>query len=177
MIKHVAFRMVFSSLSSTGQWNEQRTIDLKSIDRVIRCSHLRLQIEVRIFFLKELFKLRKSRSFDRLSGDRAFELKRRLVRRVHGQLNGKAILDMEVREDSLFTMLADAFAFQLIVDALRFKPNFNSFSGRGENVDVDVGTLPNMTGEGASDNLRSEVLQHSHQSQGFDAHLAKTIKS
>ena len=109
------------------------------------------------------------------AGDRALEHVVRLVRRVDRQLEGKAVDEVHVREDSLLAVLADLLALDRVVEAVLIEQVRDRLGRVGEHVQVDVGALPDVAGEDAADEPRAKRREPAHHRQRGQPHGEQVV--
>jgi hypothetical protein len=91
-----------------------------------------------------------------LAGDRTLEDVMRLVARVDGQFEREAVLDVNVDERPLLAVLPHPLALDLVGHALVVQRACNGLDAVGKQVQVNVRTAADVTGQGAADQPGAE---------------------
>ena len=99
-----------------------------------------------------------------------------LVAGVDGQLEGKAIVDVDVDEDPLLALLADFLALDLVRKSLSVENGGHRLDAVGKDVQIDVGTAANVAREGAADQAGPECPQQPHHAEGLQTHVAEVFR-
>ena len=87
------------------------------------------------------------------------------------------LMNVEMRKDPLFAMLADDFAFYAVVEAFCIQARLNRFGRGRKDMNINVGAVSNMPGESAADDLWAKSTQKPHDSQRFDPHFPQTVEA
>src|SRR5262245_15888240 len=171
--QHIPLGVIARRLLDALQRRQQRPKRL--VRFFLRLRGWSIQVGVRILAADQLLKLADRGPLDRLAGDRASEDIVRLVFRIDGQLEGKAIGDVDVREGAGLAVLDDLLALDLEHIPLALEQAGDAIDAIAEQVQVDVGAVADVAGHDAADEPRPERAQQTHESQGGEAHLAQIL--
>jgi hypothetical protein len=138
-----------------------------------RVEHGEVEIEVGILAGEERFELADAGPLDGLAGNGAFEDVMGLVGRIDGQLEGKAVLDVDMRKDALFVVLLDALSLDVVDDALLVEDVGDRADPVAKQVQVDVAAGADVPGHDAADEAGAVWREQPHQAQRLDPHLAE----
>ena len=139
VVQRIAFGMVPRVLLDVLQRQQQRFVDLKTVDAVLPARAIAsFEVHVGILAREQLFQFGNAGPLDRFAGDRALEDVVGLVGGVDRQLEGKSVRDMNVREDAFLAVFADPFALDVVDHSLVVQRSGHGVDAVGEDVQVDV---------------------------------------
>src|SRR5262249_27171252 len=89
----------------------------------------------------------------------------------------EAIREMDVRENSFFSMLPHLFAFDGVRKTVDIEQMCYCFGRVGEHVQVDIGTLPHVAGENTANQPRTKWREAAHHRESRQAHGEQIMRA
>ncbi len=176
VVERVAFGVILGTLLDAFERLQEHPVELEAVDLILDPLDLEIEVDLGVFELEGVLELGDRGSFDRLAGDRGFEDVVDLVLGIQGQLVGETIVDVNMREDSLFAILDDSLTLDFIRQGIFVEGVGDDGLAVGKDVDVDIGTVPDVAGPDAADQAGSEPREFAHQAKGLEAHVVEVLE-
>ena len=84
-------------------------------------------------------------------------------------------MHVDVVKYAMLALFSDLLAFDLVTHIFIVENKCHRLHTIGKQVEIDVRTTANMTGQYAADQPRTKGLQQPHQSQGFQSHGQQVV--
>ena len=107
VVEGVSFGVVLRPLLHAFERLEQHPVELEAVDVVLDALDLEVEVDVGVLGLERGLQLGDRGPLDRPAGDGGFEHVMDLVLGVERQLEGEAVVDVDVGEDTLLAVLDD----------------------------------------------------------------------
>src|SRR5437899_7275084 len=100
-----------------------------------------------------------------------------LIIGINGQLEIEPIENVDVRENPRFLMLDDLFPLHVELVAFVLQDVGHQADAVGEDVDVDVRSLADVSGHDAADEPGTKRPEQPHEAQSLEPHGAKVLSA
>ena len=175
VIQGIPLGMKLPALGHPRQWQQQRSIDREAIDPLGLFQQLAFQFARRGLPRQQLLQLGNRTPLDRPPGDRTEKHFIHLRRAVDRQLKGVQVGHMDVGVGALRPVFANLFPLDPHRQPLVFQQGLDARGPLGEQVDVDVGPLTDMTRPDAANQPGAILAEQPHHPQSLQPHRSQPV--